>query len=69
MSIDNLIAFTAKDFHLTLIAPFFIDFMYRILIEGHDLNIEPVLLEDAGSHADIDRNPGEPGLGALALYP
>jgi hypothetical protein len=37
MSINDLMAFTAIEFHAALIAPFFIDFAHRILIEGFDL--------------------------------
>lgn len=37
MSFDNIIAFTAVEFHAALTTPFFIDFTNRILVEGFDL--------------------------------
>jgi len=37
LAADNLIAFTAAEFHPALIAPFFIDFAHRVLLEGFDL--------------------------------
>ena len=37
MSFDNIITFTALEFHAALTTLFFIDFMHRILVEGFDV--------------------------------
>ena len=37
MSVDYLLAFTAVEFHASLITPFFINFTHCLLIEGFDL--------------------------------
>jgi len=52
MSVDNLIAFTATEFHAALVTPFFINFTQRILIEGYNLctSMTPMLLATSQTH-------------------
>lgn len=38
MAIDELVAFTAPEFHAVLTTSFFVDFTYRVLIEGFSLS-------------------------------
>jgi hypothetical protein len=56
MSIDNLIAFTAKEFHASLVTPFFVDFTFRILIEGYDVNSSMTHMLSATSQSHLARH-------------
>ncbi|KIM77371.1 hypothetical protein PILCRDRAFT_12012 [Piloderma croceum F 1598] len=56
MSIDNLIAFTAKEFHASLVTLFFVDFTYRILIEGFDVNTSMTHMLAAMSQSHLARH-------------
>jgi hypothetical protein len=56
MSIDDLIAFTAAEFHAALITPFFIDFTHRILIEGYSLNSSMKAMLSATSQTHLARH-------------
>jgi hypothetical protein len=38
MAVDELVAFTAPEFHAVLTTSFFVDFAYRVLIEGFSLS-------------------------------
>jgi hypothetical protein len=56
VSIDNLIVFTAKEFHASLVTPFFVDFTFRILIEGFDLNTSMTHMLAATSQSHLARH-------------
>ena len=56
VSIDNLVAFTAEEFHASLITPFFIDFTFRVLIEGYDFNTSITHMLSATSQSHVARH-------------
>jgi hypothetical protein len=56
MLFDNVIAFTAVEFHVAFVVPFFVDFTHRILIEGFDLALSVKHMLTAVAQSSVARH-------------